>query len=91
MKVTRQARLYLSVPVEGGYFGQARPLLATELLDAVNRLVATLPSDARIEPSLQPDPRWGPHAQPDPRWGMGGAALVFSWEENLPSAAETEH
>lgn len=91
MKVTRQAHVLLYVPIKGGGltqhggFAQARPLLATELVDALNRLVPTLPPDARVEPSLH-DPRWGPVPHTDPR-AIGGA-LLFSWEEELPAAAE---
>ena len=85
-KVVRQARLLLQVPADdrpyppdGGPFGPMRMLRPAELIEALTRLAAALPADARLEGAVL-----------DTRAGPVGNALVFSWEEDLPPAGGSE-
>lgn len=72
MKVTRSVRLPLQVPMDGGQ-GHYRWILASELADSLNRLVGTLPAQARVEAVIRE---------------MVGTYLAFVWDEELPAAAE---
>src|SRR5262245_37823811 len=69
MKVTRSVRIALQAPVEGGQ-GHYGWILASQLADTLNRLLPTMPPQARVEAVIRE---------------MMGTYLAFVWEEELPA------
>jgi len=67
MKVIRSVRIPLQMPAAGGQ-GLQQWILATELATILNRLVETLPTEARVEAVIRE---------------MAGTYLAFVWEEEI--------